>query len=818
MKNGFVTRLAALASVASIALSVPAGAAPFTSCAAPSRDGTVTVSGNATINSYYPGNGSANTGSTSISIGAVDSRGVVTGIQAGDLLLVMQVQGASLNNTNSSAYGGNNGTGRGGISLILAGNYEYVTAANSVGTGGGTLNLRAPLQNSYLDAEPGTGTFGTQDGRRRYQIIKVRQYRSLTLSGTITAPIWNGETGGAVVADVAGNLTMNGGSINVTGKGFRGGGGNNATSGNAFGFFSPPDYATNPTTNAAHGSKGESVSGTPYRTFDGTTVTVNAVTGMPGRYSNARGAPANGGGGGTDGAPTTNEQNAGGGGGSNGGLGGQGGYAWCTAYNNTNGCAQTGGGGGVILGGGGRTRMFFGGGGGAGSINNNTGLGGNGAGASGMPGGGAILMRVGSASGTGSLIADGFTRTTGVTNDATGGGGGGGTIQYFVRGDSSILTASAQGGNGISNSGGGSSHGPGGGGGGGYIVSNVPLSADVSPGSAGTTFPSNAYGANYGATDGTPGTVDTSYPSDSIPGTAYSGADCSPIITKAFSPNTIPVNGSSRLTVTIENPNPTLAMSNLAASDSYPTGLLNTASPAGATSCTSATITAAANSNSSSIANGALAANATCTFSANVTAANGGTYNNIIPAGNVTASIGGGTASASADATASLTVTPGLTISKSVTTAYDPINGFTNPKSIPGSYVQYSLTVTNPSNLAINADTVFLSDAIPANTTLVVQPVYSQLNYPGARGPFQYLDGRRADGTTGPTSGLTFTYVSPSSTTDSPSFSNNQGGTFTYVPNVSNPSDPSATNVRFQMFGTMAPNSSFTVNFLVQIQ
>lgn len=814
MKNGFAYRLGALTAVAALSLSAPAVAAPFTSCAAPSRDGSVAISGTSTLNSYYPGNGSANEGSTSISIGAVDNRGVATGIQSGDLLLVMQVQGASLVTNNSSYYGGGNGSGRGGISLILAGNYEYVTAANSVGAGGGTLQLRSPLQNSYLDADPGTGTSGIQNGRRSYQIVKVRQYRDLNISGTITAPVWNGETGGLVALDVANTLTMSGGSVDVTGKGFRGGGGINSTNGSG----SSTDYATNPTTNSAHGSKGEGVSGTPYRTFDGTTVSINSVTGMPGRYSNARGAPANAGGGGSDGNPSTNDENSGGGGGSNGGLGGQGGYAWCTNYNRANTCSQTGGLGGVILGGGGRTRMFFGGGGGAGTINNNTGLNGNGNGASGMPGGGAILMRVGRATGTGSFIADGLTRSTGVTNDGTGGGGGGGTIQYFVRENSPAFSAFARGSNGVSNSGGGASHGPGGGGGGGYIVSNVPLATNVSPGQAGTTFASSAYGSNYGATDGTEGITDTSYPSDSIPGSAYSGAECSPIVTKSFSPNSIPSGGSSRLTVTVQNPNPTLSLTGISANDPYPSGLLNTASPAGATSCAGATVTAAANANSSSIANGSLPSSSSCTFSANVTSTTGGTYANTIPAGNVTGTIGGAATSAASSANDSLTVTPGLRIAKSVTTAYDPFNGFTNPKSIPGSYVQYSLTVTNPSNITVNADTVVLSDAIPANTTLVVQPVYSQFGFPGARGSFQYIDGQREDGSTGNASGLTFTYENPGSSSDSSSFSSNQGSSYTYTPSLANPSDSSITNVRFQMFGTMAPNSSFTVNFLVLIQ
>ena len=56
--------------------------------------------------------------------------------------------------------------------------------------------------------------------------MRVPRYASLILNAncSITAPTWNGSTGGIVAVDVRGDVTLNtGASIDVSGKGFRGG-------------------------------------------------------------------------------------------------------------------------------------------------------------------------------------------------------------------------------------------------------------------------------------------------------------------------------------------------------------------------------------------------------------------------------------------------------------------------------------------------------------------------------------------------------------------------------------------------------------------
>lgn len=199
-----------------------------TDCATPGNDGPVTISANNTIvNTYFPGTANANAGNTSITIGGYSGANV--GIQPGDLLLVIQMQGANINPNNDNTYGAGTGSGNGNLNdaNFTAGQYEYVVATNTVPTAGGTLNINTQLMFSYSTRN---FTAGSQ-GQRRFQVIRVPQYSSLTITaaGTLTAFSWNGNVGGIVAIDVAGalNLTNNAtnGNINVNGQGFRGGGG-----------------------------------------------------------------------------------------------------------------------------------------------------------------------------------------------------------------------------------------------------------------------------------------------------------------------------------------------------------------------------------------------------------------------------------------------------------------------------------------------------------------------------------------------------------------------------------------------------------------
>src|ERR1700730_16566618 len=104
---------------------------------------------NSLPNTYYPANQAVvSAGATSISLGTVINGS--TPISSGDILLVIQMQGAEIDSSNTSNYGGTAGTGSGYLnSSLMAGNMEYVVASNSVPLIGGTLNLVSGLTNSY---------------------------------------------------------------------------------------------------------------------------------------------------------------------------------------------------------------------------------------------------------------------------------------------------------------------------------------------------------------------------------------------------------------------------------------------------------------------------------------------------------------------------------------------------------------------------------------------------------------------------------------------------------------------------------------------
>ena len=108
------------------------------------------------LNTYYPGSANVAAGATSITVGAATGAG--NAIAAGNLLLVIQMQDASINDSNTVAYG-NGYTGQGFTALNSAGDYEFVTAQSAVATTGGTRNhfrsrLRAADWSSLITTPP----------------------------------------------------------------------------------------------------------------------------------------------------------------------------------------------------------------------------------------------------------------------------------------------------------------------------------------------------------------------------------------------------------------------------------------------------------------------------------------------------------------------------------------------------------------------------------------------------------------------------------------------------------------------------------------
>ena len=218
--SGIVIRCASMALVCVAGL----GSALAQTCpAVPGFTGPASPSG--IVNSYYPGISTASAGSTTVVVGTIDGRGNATPIAAGDLVVIMQMQDASINSSNSASYGGTT-AGQGYTALNSAGAYEYAAVTSF---SGGLITLATGLINTYRSASA-----NSISGQKTFQVVRVPQYSSATLAGQITAPPWNGSTGGIVTFDVAGNLNWAGQTIEVSGRGFRGGGGQ-ASSSNATG-------------------------------------------------------------------------------------------------------------------------------------------------------------------------------------------------------------------------------------------------------------------------------------------------------------------------------------------------------------------------------------------------------------------------------------------------------------------------------------------------------------------------------------------------------------------------------------------------------
>lgn len=142
-------------------------------------------------------------------------------------------------------------------------------------------------------------------------------------------------------------------------------------------------------------------------------------------------------------------------------------------------------------------------------------------------------------------------------------------------------------------------------------------------------------------------------------------------------------------------------------------------------------------------------------------------------------------------------VVPPAIVLKSSQPASDPVNGATNPKTIPGAFVAYTVSVTNPGSFAFDDGSIVVVDATPPNMRFYVSDL------PATSGPVLFQDGATA-------SGLTYSFASLASTTDDIEFSNDGGASFSYVP-APDPSgvDPAVTHIRLRPRGAMAPGSSF---------
>jgi uncharacterized repeat protein (TIGR01451 family) len=485
-------------------------------------------------------------------------------IKPGDLLLIIQMQDATITNSNSNTYGSGNALyqGSGQSNMGKTGLYEYAIADSTVSAanGGGVLKLKKQLMNSYVSSAP-TAT----SGQKRFQVVRVPQYASISVQGTLYAEPWDGNVGGILAVDTYGKFNLNNQRMSVNSAGFRGGfglqnGGLGALNKyvaltsiyttNADGTVkvkvpsgAPETIPTGTNARTAGSGKGEGTAGTPRFISTQKLSTVDPANGSPkwagGALDNivegypggdtGTGAPANAGGAG-------NYHNAGGGGGGNGGIGGQGGLSW------SNGSSY------VPFDTAGRPgylsstfnpvpwQLIMGGGGGGGDANNSP------QGVPGGAGGGIVMLRAGEIVGSGQIFAngrEGDRGSYGGAPDGAGGAGAGGTVLIHSRNASTAnLSIEAKGGAGGSSEQDGfaphTPHGPGGGGAGGVVMHNMQgatINAFVIGGASGNI---DATGTNplastpHGATAGTNGIVTAFTDSEDPFHSLNNKTDCSP--------------------------------------------------------------------------------------------------------------------------------------------------------------------------------------------------------------------------------------------------------------------------------------------------
>ncbi len=474
-------------------------------CSTPATDAAPPAGISGVVNTYHPGTASVAAGATSVPVGAAS--GAPTPIAAGDVVLIMQVQGATIDGTNSADYGDGAGgdTARGTNGIGQTGRYEYAVATGPV-TGGrlpvSAMGTDAGLVNSYV-AGPVDGT----GGQRRFQVVRVPTYPDVRL-GAVTALAWNGSVGGVVAVDVAGTLDLHGGTISASAAGFRGAGAVARTSNGG---------AIASSTGAGGGAKGEGIAGTPRSVVSSGSVVDTGTEGLPGGGFGT-GAPGNAGGGGGF--------KAGGGGGANGGDGGDGGKSPGDGDGGSGGADVSKSDGRLVLGGGGgATQLAVG-------QSNRKGHGG--------AGGGAVLLRATTLTGSGRIEADGAAGQDGMAGsgeESGGGGGGAGGSVLIASGTTSLasLAVSVNGGAGGSVATANSKNGSGGGGGGGTVRTTTSVSLARSGGAAG-----NAANAARRGDDGTMGTTSSIAVADVV-GAAV-GPGCRPLlrVTVAAAQATVP--------------------------------------------------------------------------------------------------------------------------------------------------------------------------------------------------------------------------------------------------------------------------------------
>jgi uncharacterized repeat protein (TIGR01451 family) len=189
-------------------------------------------------------------------------------------------------------------------------------------------------------------------------------------------------------------------------------------------------------------------------------------------------------------------------------------------------------------------------------------------------------------------------------------------------------------------------------------------------------------------------------------GTTASGTfivSAAPYLTKSFSPARINTSGTSTLTITISNVL-SLLQSNVAFTDTFPSGLVVAATPALTSSCGGTITGATAGSGSIALSGGSIGILSVCTITVAVTSTTQGNY------ANTTGTLSTSTGTYSTSNTAVLQVIKAPTIAKS----FSPATILTSGNST------MSLVITNANAIALTG--VGFTDTFPTNLVVSNTP------------------------------------------------------------------------------------------------
>ena len=134
---------------------------------------------------------------TDVTVGSFS--GALTGVSCGDVVVVIQMKGATCDASNGPGYGDVTDIGS-------AGRFEWAVVESAAGS---VVTLRDPLQFTYT---PSTAPV---------QMVVAPSLEDAEVTSVVTAPAWDGQVGGIVALDVRDSLVLSA-DIDATALGFQG--------------------------------------------------------------------------------------------------------------------------------------------------------------------------------------------------------------------------------------------------------------------------------------------------------------------------------------------------------------------------------------------------------------------------------------------------------------------------------------------------------------------------------------------------------------------------------------------------------------------